>query len=246
MSNPYESRRLVGEYLFFHYASFEEAAGDLPVPRAAWDFAERVVSELLGDSGTLESALDVGCAVGRSSFELARRAKRVVGVDYSKAFIEAAETLQAAGKMPGEVLAEGERMQEFEAQVPAGIERERVEFLVGDATNLPPLGAFDVVLAANLICRLPEPRKFLERLPSLVKSGGQLLLATPFSWLEEFTPRDHWLGGRLDSPSSFEVLRQILEPDFELETTKNLPFLIREHSRKFQYGISLGSRWRRR
>jgi putative 4-mercaptohistidine N1-methyltranferase len=246
MSNPYESRRLVGEYLFFHYASFEEAAGDLPVPREAWDFAERVVSELLGDSGTLESALDVGCAVGRSSFELARRVKRVVGVDYSKAFIDAAQTLQAAGKMPGEVLAEGERMQEFEAQVPAGIERERVEFLVGDATDLPPLGAFDVVLAANLICRLPEPRKFLERLPSLVKSGGQLLLATPFSWLEEFTPRDHWLGGRLDSPSSFEVLRQILEPDFELETTKNLPFLIREHSRKFQYGISLGSRWRRR
>lgn len=246
MSNPYESRRLVGEYLFFHYASFEEAAGDLPVPREAWDFAERVVSELLGDSGTLESALDVGCAVGRSSFELARRAKRVVGVDYSKAFIDAAQTLQAAGKMPGELLAEGERMQEFEAQVPTGIERERVEFLVGDATDLPPLGAFDVVLAANLICRLPEPRKFLERLPSLVKSGGQLLLATPFSWLEEFTPRDHWLGGRQDSPSSFEVLRQILEPDFELETTKNLPFLIREHTRKFQYGISLGSRWRRR
>jgi len=82
--------------------------------------------------------------------------------------------------------------------------------------------------------------------PSLVKPGGQLLLATPFSWFEEFTPREHWLGGQQDSPSSFEVLRQILEPDFELETTINLPFLIREHSRKFQYGISLGSRWRRR
>jgi len=137
-------------------------------------------------------------------------------------------------------------MQAFTARVPEGVERGRVEFLVGDATNLPPLGAFDVVLAANLICRLPEPRKFLARVPSLVKPGGQLLLATPFSWLVEFTPREHWLGGRQDSPSSFEVLRQILEPDFELETTKNLPFLIREHSRKFQYGISLGSRWRRR
>ena len=246
MSNPYESRRLVEEYLFFHYADFAEAAGELPVPREAWGFAERVVTELLGGSGTLESALDVGCAVGRSSFELARRAKRVVGVDYSQAFIEAAKTLQAEGAMPGEVLAEGERRQEFEAQVPSGVERDRVEFLVGDAMDLPPLGAFDVVLAANLICRLPEPRKFLARVPSLVKPGGQLLLATPFSWLEEFTPREHWLGGRQDSPSSFEVLRQILEPDFELETTINLPFLIREHSRKFQYGISLGSRWRRR
>jgi putative 4-mercaptohistidine N1-methyltranferase len=246
MSNPYESRRLVGEYLFFHYAGFAEAAGELPVPREAWGFAERVVTELLGGSGTLESALDVGCAVGRSSFELAWRAKRVVGVDYSQAFIEAAKKLQAEGAMPGEVLAEGERRQEFEAQVPSGVERDRVEFLVGDAMDLPPLGAFDVVLAANLICRLPEPQKFLARVPSLVKPGGQLLLATPFSWLEEFTPREHWLGGQQDSPSSFEVLRQILEPDFELETTINLPFLIREHSRKFQYGISLGSRWRRR
>jgi putative 4-mercaptohistidine N1-methyltranferase len=246
MSNPYESRRLVGEYLFFHYAGFEEAAGDSPVPREAWGFAERVVTELLGESGALESALDVGCAVGRSSFELARRAKRVVGVDYSGAFIDAAKMLQADSAMSGEVLAEGEQMQAFTAQVPCGIERGRVEFLVGDATDLPPLGAFDVVLAANLICRLPEPRKFLARLPSLVKPGGQLLLATPFSWLEEFTPREHWLGGRTNSPSTFEVLRQILETDFELETTKNLPFLIREHSRKFQYGISLGSRWRRR
>lgn len=246
MSNPYESPRLVGEYLFFHYAKFEEAAGNLPVPRVAWGFAERVAGELPAGQEPLESALDVGCAVGRSSFELARRAGRVVGVDFSQAFIDAAKTLQARGEMDGEVLAEGERMQEFTARVPEGIDRGRVDFLVGDATDLPPLGMFDVVLAANLICRLPEPRKFLARLPSLVRPGGQLLLATPFSWLKEFTPREHWLGGGSDSPSSFETLRQILKPDFELETTQDLPFLIREHSRKFQYGISLGTRWRRR
>lgn len=246
MSNPYETRRLVGEYLFFHYAGFEEAAGDLPVPREAWGFAERVVTELMEGTDPLDSALDVGCAVGRSSFELARRARRVVGVDFSRAFIDAAQTLRAGGEIAGGVPAEGERCQAFTARVPGGIDRERVEFLAGDATGLPPLGAFDAVLAANLICRLPEPRKFLARLPALVKRGGQLLLATPFSWLEEFTPRRNWLGGERDSPSSFEVLGQILDPDFELETTKNLPFLIREHSRKFQYGISLGSRWRRR
>jgi putative 4-mercaptohistidine N1-methyltranferase len=246
MSNPYETRRLVGEYLFFHYAGFEEAAGNLPVPREAWGFAERAVTELLSDSGEMESALDVGCAVGRSSFELARRAQRVVGVDYSRAFVDACKTIQSAGEMSGEVLAEGERMQQFLARVPTEIDRGRVEFHVGDAMELPELGAFDVVLGANLICRLPDPRKFLARLPSLVKPGGQLLLATPFSWLEEFTPREHWLGGRRDSPSSFEVLSQILKSDFDLETTTNLPFLIREHSRKFQYGISFGSRWRRR
>ncbi len=40
----------------------------------------------------------------------------------------------------------------------------------GDACDLPAkLPQFDAVLAANLVCRLPEPLKFLDRLPSLVK-----------------------------------------------------------------------------
>ena len=108
----------------------------------------------------------------------------------------------------------------------------------------PGLAGFDAVLAANLICRLPEPRKFLDRLPQLVKSGGQLLLTTPFTWLEEFTPRENWLAR--DGRRSFEVLKEILTPHFELQATKDLPFLIREHERKFQYGIALGTRWLRR
>jgi putative 4-mercaptohistidine N1-methyltranferase len=247
MLNPYESRRLVDEYLFFHYANLEETAGGLPVPSEAWGFATRVVRELWPGDSPVESALDVGCAVGASSFELARWARRVVGIDFSKAFIEAAREIQTQGGISAQIAEEGRRMQEFSASAPEVVERHRVDFQVGDATDLPQnLGDFDVVLAANLICRLPEPMRFLGRLPELVKSGGVLLLATPFSWMEEFTPVENWLGGAEDSEPSFEILRQILTPHFELETTKDIPFLIREHSRKFQYGISLGSRWRRR
>ena len=41
--------------------------------------------------------------------------------------------------------------------------------------NLPSsLDSYDLVHAANLICRLPEPKKFLNRLPDLVKKGGYL------------------------------------------------------------------------
>jgi SAM-dependent methyltransferase len=171
----------------------------------------------------------------------------VVGVDFSKAFIEAALRIRESGAVSASVPVEGLRMREFEVRAPADVDRSRVEFQAGDATDLPEeLGVFDAVLAANLICRLPDPRKFLSRLPCLVKPGGLLILATPFSWLEEYTPVENWIGGRADSLSSLEVLSEILESHFELETTKDLPFLIREHSRKFQYGISLGSRWRRR
>jgi putative 4-mercaptohistidine N1-methyltranferase len=246
MSNPYESRRLVDEYLFFHYATFAEAAGTLPVPSEAWDFPRRVVSELLDTSAPIGNALDVGCAVGASSFELARSLTNVTGIDFSAAFIRAAEELKKQGSLEATVAFEGKRVQKFTAHVPKEVNCTRVSFETGDAMNLrSDLGVFDVVLAANLICRLPEPLPFIERLADLVKPGGQLLLATPFSWLPEFTPEKNWLGGIDDAAASQEVLADLLRPDFTLEFTKDLPFLIREHSRKFQYGISLGTRWRR-
>jgi 2-polyprenyl-3-methyl-5-hydroxy-6-metoxy-1,4-benzoquinol methylase len=34
-----------------------------------------------------QRALDIGCAVGRSSFELARNFKEVVGIDFSHRFV---------------------------------------------------------------------------------------------------------------------------------------------------------------
>ncbi|MCK7502526.1 MAG: SUMF1/EgtB/PvdO family nonheme iron enzyme [Comamonadaceae bacterium] len=44
-------------------------------------------------------ALDVGCAVGRASFELARGYREVLGVDLSRAFIDAADTLRRDGEL---------------------------------------------------------------------------------------------------------------------------------------------------
>lgn len=247
MANPYESERLVADYLFFHYAEEAAISGGIPIPREALNFPIRLVTELADMARPSKSALDLGCAVGRSSFELARTAQSVLGIDYSSAFIRAAETLKHEGKLACQVPVEGERTEPFTARVPDDIEPGRVRFETGDATDLrADLGNFDIVLAANLLCRLPDPSKFLNRLPDLVAPRGQLLLATPFSWLPEYTAPDHWIGGRPDTGPSWEVLQGILEPNFELQLTKDMPFLIREHRRKFQYGVSLGSRWIRR
>ncbi len=241
--NPYESARLLGEYLLFHYGGEKETFGTGPGPREGLHFAERAVNDLIDPTRlpANATAIDIGCAVGRSTFELARLVSRAKGMDFSRSFIGAAQELAAAGERESAVAVEGERSEPFTARVPAGIDRSRVEFAVGDAMDVPAAEpACDVVLAANLICRLPEPIKFLRRLPSLVKSGGQLLLTTPFSWLEEFTPRANWIMG---ARGSFEALREILAQDFALEVTRDLPFVIREHARKFQFGVAMGSRW---
>ncbi len=250
MLNPYESGKLLAEYLLFHYGSEEAIFGQLPAPRVASDFPVRCVHELL-DAGALPAgarALDVGCSVGRSSFELSRFCLDVLGIDLSESFIQAARSLREHGVLRFEVLAEGDICELMQARVPDGLDRARARFQVGDAMNMPDdFGSFDVVLAANLICRLPEPRLFLRRLSQLVNPGGQLLLTTPFTWLEEFTPRAKWLGGRREEGiRSSEALKEILDPDFELQVTRDLPFVIREHERKFQYGIALGWRWVRR
>ena len=250
MLNPYESSRLLAEYLLFHYGSEEQILGQRPGPREALDFPVRCVHELL-DRGRVPAAaraLDVGCAVGRSCFELCALCSTVVGIDFSHSFIQAARELKARGEFSFEMVVEGEMCELAQARVPASLDRRRAHFQVGDATNLPgDLGTFDVVLAANLICRLAEPALFLQRLPGLVNSGGQLLMTTPFTWLAEFTSPAKWLGGqKRDGVRSFDVLQEILGRDFELQVAKDLPFVIREHERKFQYGVALGCRWVRR
>ena len=243
--NIYESDRLVREYLLFHFGGTKEILPWPGGPSDALNFAARLVEELL-DVAALPAeprALDVGCAVGRSSFELARHCREVIGIDFSRAFVDAADTVRTRGALDYDFIIEGERTARAIARLPQGVDPGRVAFEAGDAMALrDELGSFDVVLAANLLCRLPDPRRFLARLPSLVRPGGQLLLTTPFTWLEEYTPRENWIGGRGDA-SSADVLTELLSPHFELRFAVDLTFLIREHARKYQWSVAWGTRW---
>lgn len=246
--NIYESDRLVREYLLFHYGAPDEVLPWKNGPRDALGFAVRCVRELINPTAVGRNArgLDVGCAVGRATFELAGHCREVIGIDSSHAFVAAAKKVKETGKVDYDYAVEGDRKARASAHLPPDIDAGRVKFEVGDATDLRgDLGTFDVVVAANLLCRLPDPRIFLQRLPQLVKNGGQLLLTTPFSWLEAFTPRDKWIGGTGERESADELVRA-LEPHFELKHSKDLPFLIREHARKYQWCMALGTRWVRR
>ncbi len=248
----YETDRAVGEYLLFHYGRADEILPYEFGPRSALEFPERCVSACL-DSAKLPAsarALDLGCAVGRASFELARHCREVIGIDYSQRFIACASRLAAEGQLEFEHVEEGHRLRRTTAQVPQDIERSRVRFEQGDAMDpRDHLGQFDVLLLANLVDRLPQPARCLARLSGLVNPGGQLIITTPGTWLAEYTPREHWLGGFErdgQSVTTLDGLRASLEKDFELTTTKDLPFLIREHARKFQWSVAQASLWRRR
>jgi SAM-dependent methyltransferase len=103
------------------------------------------------------------------------------------------------------------------------------------------LGKFDRVHAANLLCRLREPALLLNRLGDLVEKGGELVLATPCTWLEAFTPRVNW-----PKADTLGWIKDHLLDQFELCAQCDEPFLIRETSRKFQWTRSMITVWTRR
>jgi SAM-dependent methyltransferase len=133
----------------------------------------------------------------------------------------------------------------------------KVNFFTGDACQLEKmatdgrLSSYDGVIMSNLLCRLPDPVRCLDGLPHIVNKGGVVVLVTPFSWLEEFTPRGKWLGGVYDPVSgetvrSRDQLEEIMKQrGFEKIHEEEMPLVIREHQRKYQYIVSEATGWRK-
>ncbi|MDB6015836.1 MAG: Methyltransferase type 11 [Pedosphaera sp.] len=251
-ANYYETDRALAEYLLFHYCCPEDALPANVVSAGALNFLSRCVGECLQleQLPAKARALDLGCAVGRATFELARHCVEVVGIDYSGRFITIAGHLRKNGSFLFGCIDEGDLTRPCQAVVPTDIDRTRVRFERGDAMDLPAdLGGFDVVLMANLIDRLHDPRRCLNRLPDLLNRGGQLIITSPYTWQPEYTPKENWLGGfERDGKRvrTTDTLKEILAPHFQFSQSRNLPFLIREHARKFQLGVAEASVWIRK
>ncbi|XP_020368585.2 uncharacterized protein LOC109913482 [Rhincodon typus] len=252
--NVYETQRALNEYLLFHFGSSQELSLYINDTVALQNFPQRCAQECLKyftqQSGVPNRALDIGCAVGRASFEMARVFQEVVGIDYSLSFVSACNQLKEKGQLPYCALTEGELGTQHMAVVPTDIDRTRCFFRQGDACNLSSdLGSFGCVLAANLICRLPDPFAFFHRLPELVAPGGILVITSPYTWLEEFTPKSRWLGGYKDVSGNevrgFDTMKRVFSPHFELLAEKNEPIVIRETARKHQWTMAHMTIWRR-
>ena len=69
----------------------------------------------------------------------------------------------------------------------------RVEFWQGDATNLKPqFTGYDLILAANILDRLYEPKRFLHTIHERLNVGGVLIITSPYTWLDEFAKKENW------------------------------------------------------
>lgn len=245
----YESPRILAQYLLFHYGGAREVMPHDFGPRDAVGYPVRSVRDGVCADVRRGRALDLGCAVGRSTFELAGHANEVIGIDSSRAFIDAANRILDEGGLDYDYPVEGEITRSVRAVRPDVAGGAIIRFEVGDAMRLrDDLGEFDIVHLANLIDRLENPFLCLDRLPGLVAPGGLLIIGSPYSWLEEFTPRENWVGGwRRDgrTRTTMDGLAERLAPAFERVRAVDSPFLIPLHSRRFEWSVAELSTWRR-
>ena len=178
-------------------------------PNYHWKaFQTRLYTEALGEALCLESdsaleVLDAACGIGRFLLPLARAGHSILGVDACRPSLEAAlRHLDAAV-----------------ASEPELTDRVRLRWDDIDTTELPE-EHFDLVLALELLCYLPEPDKTARRLASTLRPGGRLILSVEawpgalLSARDSLTPRELALAcveRKLSLPGEYWV--HPMEPD---------------------------------
>ncbi len=243
--NPYETEELLGQYMAFHYGESYFGVENYPARCAS------LCMQYMA-AGNKRKALDLGCAVGRTSFELARDFEQVIGLDLSSRFVESATLLQQQGSLPYHIVDEGELVVPCRAELSAlqlDTVKEKVSFFQEDACNLSRRHKdYDLIFAGNLLDRLHDPRQFLNSVHRYLAEDGILVLSSPYTLLTEYTPRENWLGGFIENGREVRMLdgiKRALEPRFVmLGEPVDVPFVIRETRRKFQHTIAELSAWR--
>lgn len=246
VDSHYESDKMLSEYAEFHY-------GDsyFNVPNFQQTLVNLAVKAMAGKP--MHKALDLGCAVGRGSFELARHFDAVTGIDFSARLINLGVQMQQRGVIRYTITDEGELVQYREQRL-ADFDltdvADKVEFMQGDACNLKAVfSGYDLLMAVNLLDRLYDPALFLQNVHERINAGGLLILASPYTWLEEHTEKTKWLGGFKKDGESFTTLdglHALLDAHFTLQgEPQSVPFVIRETRRKFQHTLSEVTIWER-
>lgn len=170
--------------------------------------------------------LEVGCGTGAMTRALVKKKNlthRVVGVDQSAAFVEAA----------------------MRFAVNDGLQ-DRIEFIVGDSHRLDfEEQSFDVVIAHTVISHVSEPEVAIREFARVLKKGGILVIFDgDYASLTFSYPDDHGFGREMDhalATTTFNnplVMRDIIRllPELDLELTDTMVEVVSEigHSSYFR------------
>jgi ubiquinone/menaquinone biosynthesis C-methylase UbiE len=175
---------------------FEAVAGDWERIRKSY-FDDRLASiaieKLLPKTLVLA---DVGCGTGSLTFELARFAWKVVGLDLSREMLRRAKTI-----------AKEKRIQ-------------NVEFRVGDALELPlEPHAVDAAFCVMVLHFVSDPRRAVTELCRITRPGGSVILLDLVGHKQEWMRQQmahRWLGFERTALEKWFRETGVTEIDYDL------------------------------
>ena len=233
----YNSRGMLSAYLWSHFC-------DLFNDPDATD-AYKVWSAYF--KGTNGYALDIGCAVGRLSFEMSKTHPYVIGIDTSKSFIQKARDLLIKKRLDFDLIIEGQIVERRSCDLDRQWNYDNVEFIVADALALPfPKNLFSTVSSVNVLEKVPDPLLHLAEANRVLREKDSIFLfSDPFSWDESVMDPGLWLGGKADGKyrgRGMDNINRILsdgdgifEPSLRIIDKKNIAWKIRKTANLWEH-----------
>jgi len=240
-------RQHLSTYTFDHYGDLDSNENE-DAPTLPGSVVNLLKEGLAGLENKVDGpAIDLGCAVGRTSFELARTVDDlIVGIDLNFAMLRTAAAILHQGRVvyPRRRVGIVFDKREFTAPLEGA---SKVDFWACDATCLPFADeSFSLAASLNLIDCVQSPYDHLKELSRILKHNGGALLSAPYDWNVNATPAEAWLGGhsqRSESRGASEnMLRSLLAggdhpyaiQELELVSeSEAVPWSLRLHDRSF-------------
>ena len=185
------TRQYLSNYGADHY-------GDLDPVTPSESSVVQVLQKGLSNLGSTPDGpiLDVGCSVGRTSFELAsQRNGLVLGVDLNFSMLRVAAHALRAGRVryPRRRVGIVYDERNFEVELEGA---DRVDFWLCDAAWLPfHSGTFAAISSLNVLDCLPEPHAHFQIIDRLLHPDGRALVGSPYDWSPGATAVEAWIGG---------------------------------------------------
>ncbi len=235
-NNRYETPQVVSSYLWSHFADLLE---DPDAAQAYLAWADRMTPH----TGL---SLDAGAAVGRFTFEMARKCDFAIGFDNAVAFIRTARELMTRRTATLELIEEGRLKSRVPLSFPEHWKTDNCEFIVADALALPfRTGLFDSVSSLNIVDKVPDPLTHLQEINRVARpQSAQCLFSDPFSWSADVAPPSQWLGGTEEGEFAgrgHDNVMALLEgrlgklsPTWQVQDHGKIRWKIRTHSNHYE------------
>jgi SAM-dependent methyltransferase/uncharacterized protein YbaR (Trm112 family) len=220
------SRQHLSTYGWDHYHEFDPERD--PVDDRAGTMSRCLARSLdLVEDNAAGKAIDIGCSVGRGTFDLAQRTESLaLGVDINFSMLQMAQVVLRTGmvRYPRRRVGVVYDRREFAVQFAAA---DLVDFWACDGLALPfPARSFHHVVALNVLDCVVSPSGFLESVADVLAEDGRAVLTTPYDWSGSVTPVEAWIGGHSqrgpNRGAGEPLLRSLLTPGAHPQSSHRL------------------------